>query len=425
MTDAEAGPINSTGALRTSYIATNVLSRLPWGVMLTTDQVIHTLWPGLGPKSMRQPLSPQSVRQQRRPPLRQQEALSGLSQHYQRVSQTPLLNLPKGFPIPLVEALTLMYLGVSLDAHLRDWAAVGAGKVRFRVLLIVEVEQVGVPTRIQANRTLPTTTPAAANQRKVKLPARIRHPRARARRSPLVHKKYRSYSRQPSHQTSCITITGCSGIATTAVSSASASSRGVFCSIGCGDCSGATKPKSKRDKPLVIKGRLATPEDYWRDDLYKRHDLLSSPDNYMQDDVWKRGYIPQLSDADFAKSIDNFIVEQTAPSYPGARSCEVNYQAPISTARTVAFDAVPDDGNYYPSLRGLEGCTSVVIIGAEKRDAGSATFGKSRGSTDTQTIKQPACLTFRETSSHLSRTVVEPTCLALLLLGARQPVYQN
>ena len=83
----------------------------------------------------------------------------------------------------------------------------------------------------------------------------------------------------------------------------------------------------------------------------------------MQDDFWKRGYIPQVSDPDFANSIDTFIVDLTAPSGPGAKPCKIYYQAAISTALTVAFDAVPDDGNYYPSLRGLEGCTSVVIIG--------------------------------------------------------------
>ncbi len=83
----------------------------------------------------------------------------------------------------------------------------------------------------------------------------------------------------------------------------------------------------------------------------------------MQDDVWKRGYIPQVSDADFANSVDTFIVDLTAPSGPGAKPCKIDYQASLSTALTVAFDAVPDDGDYFPSLRGLEGCTSVVIIG--------------------------------------------------------------
>ena len=163
--------------------------------------------------------------------------------------------------------------------------------------------------------------------------------------------------------TSCTTITGCSGTATTAFSSASASASGVFCSIGCAGCSGVSKSKSKRDKPLVIEGRLPTPEDYWRDELAKRHGLLSMPTNYMQDDVWKRGYIPQVSDPDFANSVDTFMVDLTAPNGPGARPCVINYQAAISTALTVAFDAVPNEDNYYPSLRGLEGCTSVVIIG--------------------------------------------------------------
>lgn len=163
--------------------------------------------------------------------------------------------------------------------------------------------------------------------------------------------------------TSCTTITGCSGTATTGVSTASASATGVFCSIGCTGCTGATKSKSKRDKPLIIEGRLPTPEDYWRDDLSNRYGQLSLFDNSTEDDVWKRGYLPQVSDSDFANSVDNFIVELTSPDYPGAKPCAIYYQAAISTALTVAFDAVPDEGNYFPSLRGLEGCTSVVIIG--------------------------------------------------------------
>ena len=83
----------------------------------------------------------------------------------------------------------------------------------------------------------------------------------------------------------------------------------------------------------------------------------------MQDDNWKRGYIPQVSDVDYGGSIDQFIVDLTSPIGTGARPLKINYVAAISTALTVAFDAVPNDDNYYISLRGLEGCTSVVIIG--------------------------------------------------------------
>ena len=83
----------------------------------------------------------------------------------------------------------------------------------------------------------------------------------------------------------------------------------------------------------------------------------------MQDDRWKRGYIPQVSDLGFGNSVDTFIVDLTSPTGPGAKPLKVNYQASVSTALTVAFDAVPNDDNYYVSLRGLEGCTSVVIIG--------------------------------------------------------------
>ena len=80
-------------------------------------------------------------------------------------------------------------------------------------------------------------------------------------------------------------------------------------------------------------------------------------------DTWKRGYIPQVSDPDYGNSIDQFIVDLTAPNTDDARACKIYYQAPIATALTVAFDAIENEGNIYPSLRGLEGCTSVVIIG--------------------------------------------------------------
>ena len=150
-------------------------------------------------------------------------------------------------------------------------------------------------------------------------------------------------------------MTGCSGTATTGVTTTSASSTGVYCSIGCAGCGAASKLKSKRDPPLVIEGRLATPKDYWQDDLARHHGLASLPVDYLHDDSWKRGYIPQLSDPDFANNVNNFITEQTASSYPGAKPCPINYQNPFSTALTVAFDAPPDEGNYLPSLVGLEG----------------------------------------------------------------------
>ena len=113
----------------------------------------------------------------------------------------------------------------------------------------------------------------------------------------------------------------------------------------------------------MLKGRLATPEDYWRDDLARHHGLASLPIDYMHDDSWKRGYIPQVSDSDFANNVNNFITEQIASSYPGAKPCPIDYTKAFSTALTVAFDAPPNEGSYLPSLVGLEGCTSVVIIG--------------------------------------------------------------
>ena len=68
-----------------------------------------------------------------------------------------------------------------------------------------------------------------------------------------------------------------------------------------------------------------------------------------------------LTDIDFANNINNFITEQI--TYPGAKPCPLPTLNPDSTAITVKFDSPPGDGNYFPSLEGLEGCTSVVIIG--------------------------------------------------------------
>lgn len=81
------------------------------------------------------------------------------------------------------------------------------------------------------------------------------------------------------------------------------------------------------------------------------------------DDTWKRGYIDLLSDSDFNNNINHFISELI--TCPGAQVCPVpdDRITPFSTALTVAFDSPPDKGNYYPSVSGLRGCTSVVIIG--------------------------------------------------------------
>lgn len=125
---------------------------------------------------------------------------------------------------------------------------------------------------------------------------------------------------------------------------------------------------SKRNKPpIVIKGRLSTPEDYARDDLAERG-LLSIPEDYMHDGLWNRGYLPLPTESDFP-TINNFITEQVSPSYPGAKPCPVPIGNPYSTAITVAFDSPPDNGNYFPSLVGLQGCTSVVVSSSQALSA--------------------------------------------------------
>lgn len=95
------------------------------------------------------------------------------------------------------------------------------------------------------------------------------------------------------------------------------------------------------------------------DELAKRAQN-STPEDFDGSDTWKRGYIPMPTDGDFANNINNFITEQI--TYPGAVPCPMPMINPDSTAITVKFDSPPDE-NYYPSVVGLEGCTSVVIIG--------------------------------------------------------------
>lgn len=266
-----------------------------------------------------------------------------------------------------------MYLDASSDVALRDSAVVAEGEVAYHALLTAEEGGGGGgggggnpdpdPSDPEPSDNNPSNTQPTQSQASRTNSASSSASSCSSSAFPSCTQVISVSSSTTITSTSCTTITGCSGTATTAISSASASATGVFCSIGCAGCSGASKSKSKRDKPLVIEGRLPTPEDYWRDDISKRNGLGSLPSNYMQDDFGKRGYIPQVSDPDFANSIDTFMVDLTAPNGPGAKPCIVNYQATISTALTVAFDAVPNDDNYYPSLRGLEGCTSVVIIG--------------------------------------------------------------
>ena len=145
-------------------------------------------------------------------------------------------------------------------------------------------------------------------------------------------------------------------------STTTSSVTGTYCSVGgCNgaQCNASSTAISKRDRPLVS-GRLPRPEDFLRDNLAKGA-RVSGPEDYEQDDTWKRGYIPLPTDLDFGHSIDNFITFQI--TYPGAKPCPLPSINPDSTAITVKFDSPPPDENYYPSLEGLEGCTSVVIIG--------------------------------------------------------------
>ena len=168
----------------------------------------------------------------------------------------------------------------------------------------------GILAQILPHRSLQTITPAIPDQHRAILVTQVRHRRARPRRFPSCTQVVSVSSSTTITSTSCTTITGCSGTGTTGVSTASASSTGVYCSIGCAGCGPASKLKSKRDPPLTVEGRLATPKDYWRDHVAKSHSLASLPASYTDVDKWKRGYIPQLTNSDFAKNVNNFVVEQ-------------------------------------------------------------------------------------------------------------------
>ena len=109
---------------------------------------------------------------------------------------------------------------------------------------------------------------------------------------------------------------------------------------------------------MKMKGRLPKPEDFEPDGMAERG-LSSIREDFMHPDIWRRGYIPMPTDSDFP-NINNFITSQF--DYPGAQKVYMPSINPTSSALVVAFDTPPEE-NYYPYVTGLEGCTSVVIIG--------------------------------------------------------------
>ena len=357
------GTITGTGVSRTSYIATNVPSGLPWGVMLTTVSSTSYTLTWIGSKID----SPTTIIETG--PSTTETTSQTAGGFIWSVPTLPPGFLgpppgpPPGFPVPNGGAIDPVVPGCVFGC---GPPGLGGGGV----------EGGGLPCLIDCggggggNADPDPSKPNPSDNDPSNSKTTQSQPSSTSSASSCSTSTFPSCTQVVSisssttiTSTSCITITGCSGTATTGASTASASSTGVYCSIGCAGCGPASKLKSKRDPPLIVEGRLATPEDYRRDDLAKHHSLAFLPADYMQDDSWKRGYIPQVSDPDFSNKVNNFITEQIGSTYPGAKPCPIDYQNPFSTALTVAFDAPSDEGNYLPSLRGLEGCTSVVIIG--------------------------------------------------------------
>ena len=362
-TGTNAGTITGVGASRTSYVATNVPSGLPWVVMLTkVSSKSYTLtWVGskINTPTTIVETGPSTT-----------ETTSQTAGGFIWTVPTlppgfpgPHPGPPPGFPDPVGGGIDPIVPGCIFGCGPPNLGGVGGGGGGLPCLIDCGGGGSGNndpnpskpdpsdndPTNSQATQSQPSITSSASS--------------CSTSTFPSCTQVVSVSSSTTITSTSCITITGCSGTATTGVSTASTSSTSVYCSIGCAGCGPTPKLKTRRDPPLMIEGRLATPEDYWRDDLAKRHGLGSLPADYMLDVRWKRGYIPQVSDSDFVDNVNIFITEQMGSTYPGAKPCSINYQNPFSTALTVAFDAPPDEGNYLPSLRGLEGCASVVIIG--------------------------------------------------------------
>lgn len=362
-TGTNSGTMTGTEVSRTSYIATNVPSGLPWGVMLTTVSSTPYTLTWVGSKIN----SPTTIIETGPSTTATTSQTAGgfiwtvptLPPGFPGPPPGP----PPGFPDPIGGGIDPIVPGCIFGCGPPGLGGGGGGGGGLPCLIDCGGGGGGTgdpdpskpspsdnePSNSKITQSQPSSTNSASS--------------CSSSTFPSCTQVVSVSSSTTITSTSCITITGCSGTATTGVTTTSASSTGVYCSIGCAGCGAASKLKSKRDPPLVIEGRLATPEDYWQDDLARHHGLASLPVDYLHDDNWKRGYIPQLSDPDFANNVNNFITEQTASSYPGAKPCPINYQNPFSTALTVAFDAPPDEGNYLPSLVGLEGCTSVVIIG--------------------------------------------------------------
>ncbi|KAG7005184.1 hypothetical protein G7Y79_00021g050510 [Physcia stellaris] len=152
-------------------------------------------------------------------------------------------------------------------------------------------------------------------------------------------------------------------LAGTSTSTPSSTASSIVCDAqNCGDsgCAAGDSPaRSKRERPLSL-GRLATPKDYLRDDLAKRG-MIAVPRNQVHRDLSKRGFIDTVAGVDYRGNMDQFISEEITKD--GQRPLLNRQIGRFSSALAVAFDAPPNEGEYYPSVSGLEGCTSVVIIG--------------------------------------------------------------
>ena len=124
--------------------------------------------------------------------------------------------------------------------------------------------------------------------------------------------------------------------------------------------------------------RLAKPVDYLRDDLAKRglltipnaellgqdldrRGIVDAPSSEGYDALRERGFIETPDGVDYRGNLNQFITEEMTK--PGKVPLLNRQTGRFSSAVSVLFDSPPNEGEYYPSVSGLEGCTAVVIIG--------------------------------------------------------------
>lgn len=322
-TEAGSGIITGSDSISpTSYIASNVPTGTPWGVMLTTvSGESYTLtWVGT------QINTPTTIIQ------------TGLSTT-ETSSQTAggfiwtVPTLPPGFPNPIPPrpppGFPKPKLGGGVDpvvpGCIFGCGTSGGGGGGFPCLIDCgggdgepsptdskPTDQTNSPTNTKATES--QTATSESTESTLSCTESSVFPSCTQLVSVSVYVTSGSTSTTTTTSTSCTTITGCTGTATTEASTKTTSSAATadVCGPSCGDsvCAAATGPaKSKRDKPLNM-GRLATPEDYLRDTIDKRG-FLSVQNEDVQGDLSRRGFIDTPDGVDYRGSMTAFISEES------------------------------------------------------------------------------------------------------------------